>query len=580
MHDEPSDTPRWEQPVEAFLTALAAARQRHARADVSESDLALALAVGLLRYRRCGAGLRPPVQVVVAGPTQAGKSTAVNWLFGRAVAEASPLAGYTRHAQGFASPALTEDTLAGLACVFGATARVDCVELRARDEDDAWCIEDVPGAPVFEQPAVIWDSPDFDSVNSRRYRATAFRLFALADVVLFMVSKEKYADRTVWSALELLKPLAMPTLICVNKLPETGREPLLASLGERLAHAGIDARVLPVIYAHAPRPAGAEALSRTLREVLAEPRVAPRDRDVRPFLRRHWDAWCEPVRAEYRQGALWRERVDAAVDAAGEAYQTQYLNAPHYAATLQRAMVRLLELLEIPGLAEPLVRARKVLTWPARRIRDLLGSARRAVGAPPDRERDILAGVLRQALADLQQRAMHLSMQSPETAAPWWKRLFAVLYELGPELDRRGERAIERYQADFTAEVDAAARQLFDHLKQHPATLNSLRAARVTADAAGLVIALKTGGIGLNDLILTPAMLSFTSTLTEGAVGGYMYSVESRLKARQRQLVREALFDGVLRQTLLEAPRSMGGDELLAIDEALYLAAETAMQPA
>ncbi len=36
------------------------------------------------------------------GPTQVGKSTVVNLLLGKRVAEVSPLAGYTIHPQGFA----------------------------------------------------------------------------------------------------------------------------------------------------------------------------------------------------------------------------------------------------------------------------------------------------------------------------------------------------------------------------------------------------------------------------------------------------------------------------------------------
>ncbi len=578
MRDNPSDTSHPEQAVETFLAALAAAQRRLERTGAREADVALALAVALLRYRRCCAGNRmPPAQVVVAGPTQAGKSTAVNWLFGRAVAEASPLAGYTRHAQGFASSPLTDETLTGLACVFGDATRVPCAELRAHDAA-AWCADTVAGAAVFEQPAVIWDSPDFDSVNSRRYRATAFHLFALADVVLFMVSKEKYADQTVWTTLELLKPLAIPTLICVNKLPAAARAALLGSLQERLRDAGIDARVLSVPYAHDLQPGDAPALQQAVREALSAPRHAPCDRDIRPFLQQHWDAWCEPVRAEYRQSAHWRECVDAAVEAAADAYEAQYLAAPHYAATLQQAMVRLLELLEIPGLAEPLVKARRLLTWPARKLHGLISAATgRAITARPDRERDILAGILRQTLTDLQQQAAHLSGRSPEPAAHWWQQLFSALYQQGAELDRRSRAAIQSYQTAFAVEVDAAAQQLFTHLKRHPAMLNSLRAARVTADAAGLVIALKTGGVGLNDLILTPAMLSFTSTLTEGAIGGYMHTVESGLKARQRQAVRETLLDGALKQTLLEAPHAMSAEDLLSIDEALYRAAEQAM---
>ena len=40
-----------------------------------------------------------PCQIVVIGPTQAGKSSIVNVLLNQEAAVASPLAGYTRHAR-------------------------------------------------------------------------------------------------------------------------------------------------------------------------------------------------------------------------------------------------------------------------------------------------------------------------------------------------------------------------------------------------------------------------------------------------------------------------------------------------
>ena len=42
-----------------------------------------------------------PLQVAVIGPTQVGKSSVANMLIGQSVADASPMAGYTVHCQGF-----------------------------------------------------------------------------------------------------------------------------------------------------------------------------------------------------------------------------------------------------------------------------------------------------------------------------------------------------------------------------------------------------------------------------------------------------------------------------------------------
>ena len=65
--------------------------------------------------------------------------------------------------------------------------------------------------------------------------------------------------------------------------------------------------------------------------------------------------------------------------------------------------------------------------------------------------------------------------------------------------------------------------------------LNSLRATRVTTDAAAIALTLHMGGIGVHDLIFAPAMLTVTSLLAESAIGSYMHKVEHELKQHQLQ---------------------------------------------
>ena len=119
------------------------------------------------------------------------------------------------------------------------------------------------------------------------------------------------------------------------------------------------------------------------------------------------------------------------------------------------------------------------------------------------------------------------------------------------------EDGIGEYQAAFELEVKEAGERLYRHLLAHPVTLNSLRAARVTADAAAVALAVKSGGIGLHDLILTPVMLSFTSLLAEGAMGGYMRQVEKELKQTRLKMIDEILLQGLLKWHLLALPAGM-----------------------
>ena len=84
---------------------------------------------------------------------------------------------------------------------------------------------------------------------------------------------------------------------------------------------------------------------------------------------------------------------------------------------------------------------------------------------------------------------------------------------------------------------------------------------------AALLLAIKTGGIGLNDLILAPAMLSFTSLLAEGAVGHYMKQIERDLKDQQLAEVTDRLATGVLQTRLMVLTQLMPQESCSGISQ-------------
>lgn len=109
--------------------------------------------------------------------------------------------------------------------------------------------------------------------------------------------------------------------------------------------------------------------------------------------------------------------------------------------------------------------------------------------------------------------------------------------------------------------------------------LNSLRATRVTTDAAALAVALHTGGIGVQDFVIAPAMLSVTSLLAESALGHYMDKAAEQLKARQKTAVAQ-LFASALRNPLAALPERLDPDTRLGIPDAtLEAAAARLRQP-
>ena len=105
----------------------------------------------------------------------------------------------------------------------------------------------------------------------------------------------------------------------------------------------------------------------------------------------------------------------------------------------------------------------------------------------------------------------------------------------------------------FRPEIESTARSLYEHLEEHPMVLNSLRATRVTTDAAALGVALHTGGIGVQDFVIAPAILSITSILTESALGHFMGRAQEQLKRKQFDAVR-SLFEEALLGPIASIP--------------------------
>lgn len=499
---------------------------------------------------------RFPAQVTVIGPTQAGKSSVINWLLGEEVALASPLAGFTRHPQGFAY-ACGAETMVRIERFFAPLVRRDPSALPHDDYDFYTLTASTAFPPALPGPLVIWDTPDFDSIESERYRGGLLRAVALADLLICVLSKDKYADRAVWDMLRLIEPLGIATLIVLNKTPCTARETLERSLAEKWRQARAD--TMPPIFAlpylssgsHEPLGIGEfRSLTRSCIERIERRHLAA---GLTRYLRSNWEPWLEPVRLEQRAEQEWRLLLDQARQSALEVYRRDYLDHPQHYATFQRALAELLTLLEVPGLASVLARLRKAITWPVRQLGRL--GRRLKPGSMGISEPAVLQQAGLHALFRLRQSVADMAEKSPHSRG-WWLALGREFGRRQPGLVEAFTQASTRYAHDFESEVERTARSLYDKLCEHPAVLNSLRATRVTTDAAALAVGLHTGGIGLQDFVIAPAMLTLTSLLTEGALGHYIHRANESLKRRQAEAVAD-LIDAALLAPLARLPETM-----------------------
>ncbi|MDD5033775.1 MAG: 50S ribosome-binding GTPase [Methylococcaceae bacterium] len=520
------------------------------------------------------------LQIAVIGPTQAGKSSLVNLLLGEERARVSPLAGYTIHPQGF--PLNAENSQwSWLDEYFRDYRRYRPQELPEQRYDGFALDETVFSRHPLLPPAVIWDTPDFDSVSAANYHHAVLRTVALADVILLAVSKDKYADQSVWETMSLLEPLAQPTVICLNKLTPSSRAILLRSLPQKWQVARSDApapiAALPWVEeadGKLPRQEG-----QSLLEMLAQASLrVDRGRHERQALRLmtlHWSDWLEPIHRELAARTAWNEMVKEALEEALAIYRRDFLDHPHHYETFQKALAELLTLLEIPGLAVGMAAARKVLTWPVRQIARW-GRNLRSRTDTLDQESVVLNRTQEHLFIRLGQALLEKGEEDPELSG-WWRELGLGLREERKNGEARRTDALAGHVRAFRPEIGRTAEQMHDKLREHPAVLNGLRATRATTDAAALAIALHTGGIGVQDFIIAPAILSVTSLLAESALGHYLHKAEAELKQRQFQAV-EKLFDQSLRPILQGLPDLLKPDDKFNIPPQMLEQAEAELE--
>ncbi len=578
------------QDLSDFLSLLQRRQQVLEKEEMVSAEgvpSSLNYANALLRHQIQRLGDCPlPIQVVVIGPTQSGKSSVVNLMLDTAAAEASPLAGFTRHAQGFSIRELADQGVECLERMLANRRRIESSNAQL-DDSGIFSLSQIAASGLLsDRAAVVWDTPDFDSVSSRAYRETVPEVCALADTIVLVVCREKYADRSVWQMLKLVSRMDIPLFVCMNRANLGERATLVADMQKRLREAAIPCAgifALPYIAPADGRLEDAEEaamLRSKILSVLPGSAVPRRSEHFYELLASQWADWTLGVQLELSAAEEWSGMVRSAVDESLALYERDYLDSPHASDTLQRAILQLLHLLEIPGIAPTITRVRSVLTWPVRKLQDLVGRKWQG-GRPKDpleQERRVLEEAISHLLVSLRYQAnKKLASTEGASGTDWWVGLLQIFEAQEPNIRTQALDAISVYQSEFEHDIESAGRRLYEHLQQHPATLNGLRAARVTTDAAGVVLAVKTGGIGVNDLILTPAMLSITSLLAEGAVGQYMKQVEKELRERQFALVGDLLFRKILEARLAGLPGEIPNSLCLQIPQQLVEKAASAL---
>ncbi len=521
-----------------------------------------------------------PRHAVVFGGTQVGKSTCVNVLLGQNVARVHHLGGFTRHAQAFVpKPYRPEGVLITHPPAFQDFKRVLPEQLRP-DTLDAYSLQAIDQTSLLPD-VVVWDAPDCDAVGSIRYMHGLIEALSLADAVVYVTTKEKYAVDAILEWVLLLRAAGFPIVNLLNNTPNRQQTDVLNSqrdalntVAQRHGHPTepLDSVAFPVVNANTsnevvsilsdPQFAPGNALRQKVRQASAAPR-APRAEAALRFVQQQLPTVLAPALAEVEALALWNNTVEQAVQQFVADYQQKYLDDPHHYDAFTRVSVRILDLLNPPirGLKESLSMVRSVLRAPSRAIIWVGKRAWNMITGAPDEKPVVIPAEVKTyteahaALLDALSQVIDQQRQQVRHH-PFWDTLNQQWAEQLAMLQSDFQQKLDAHWRDTEQRIEATAQAIYAELEKNPTQLNLLRASRLGVDAAAIVVSLvttmHTGGLAENviqELIVAPAMLSFVEGLTHNIANNYVDHRKAEFKAQLLTDTR-TMVDEVYRPTM------------------------------
>lgn len=511
-----------------------------------------------------------PLHLAVVGGAGAGKSTIVNFLAGAVVAESNPQAGYTRHPTAF----LPAESAFAWPASLGFLGPL----LRAGDEPPANLDEDV--YQVKRLPAngsnplaefAIWDCPDMTTWASTGYARRLLEVAALADVVVYVASDERYNDEVPTQFLHLLLRAGKAVVVALTKVRESDAESLIAHFRSEIL-GGLpklpdgSAPAVPVVafpqmppdVRSDPGGAGSKHRAALLNAILVqvESATAARSRTVAnaaKYLRAAADSLVEVARADLAEFDAWRAAVHAGKLDFEDRYRREYLTGEPFR-RFDAYRERLLELVELPGAGRLYGNVMWVLRLPYRFVRDY------AIGmlVRPDAlnlaEQTVLSAALAGWLDALQAEALKKS-----AAHPVWKSIAEGFNSgLAVQVRDRFQAEFRRFELQEADDLEKAGKQMVDGIEKNAALLTGLRVLKAAADVAVVIAVLYFTWVpSWYHLLLIPLGISATHQVAEWMARAAAEATRSRVRRQREALVAATLADPI-EKTLADWPASGG----------------------
>ena len=520
-----------------------------------------------------------PLFVAVVGGAGAGKSTVVNFLAGSVVADANPQAGFTRHPTAFV-PEANRGSWPTQLGFLGPLVRIN-EEKPASVDEDVYQVKRLPAGTTDASMIdfVIWDCPDMTTWASSNYVSRLMEVVALADVVVYVASDERYNDEVPTQFLHLTIQAGKPVVCCLTKMREADQEGLIQHfrtevLGKLPAALG-DIPALPVVaipnipsdIRKDPAVAGAKYRVPLLNELLAlapSPKMA-RQRTVSnavKYLQHDGDGLINVARRDLGELETWRGLVTDGQREFEQRYRSEYLAGEAFR-RFDQTKLDVLKMLELPGPGAFVSMALALVRKPYDLLRGLVSKTITRPSMTNLGEQAVCNAAMESWLAKLQAEALRR-----HPTHPMWKNVTVgfdtTLKTQAHDLYSQNFRILE---AKETTELDATARAVPDALDKNPVLLNVLRGAIITLDVVVIVLVVwLTWPPGWWLLLLIPA-LSITRHAVEVIVGAIVNRERNKLRAEREALLKSQLTNP-LQNWLAEWPTS-GGTSLERLQQVL-----------
>ncbi len=484
-----------------------------------------------------------PLNVAVLGGAGAGKSTITNFLTGAVVAEANPQAGFTRHPIAYTTG---HGPLAGAQFVgfLGPLQRLFEAQPSSLDEDvyQVRRVEPSLNGDSLLADFVIWDCPDMTTWHATGYISRLIEVMALADLVVYVASDERYNDEVPTQFLQLILQAGKPVLACILKMREEQSQAIIDHFRKevvaRMPECTRVAACLAVPHLTPEQLADpinrATAYRRPLIEQASWWAKRPTEtrrqvvRGAAGYLEQFQDQLVAAAQQDLLALRSWRDLVHGGRSEFEARYQREYLSGENFP-RFNEALVRLLQLLELPGVGQLVSKTLWLVRTPYRLAKGLLS---RVAGRPP------MAGVpeepiLKAALAAWLDLLRKEAARREDAHALWDHVEKGFQGGLTEQAQQEFQKCVREFQIAQGNEVDATARAIYEELEKNPVALNTLRGFKFTIEAGSIGATLLAGGLNVWDVVLVPLVASLTQELVE--LLGKQYVDLQREKARERQ---------------------------------------------